>query len=898
MLIKDLFVEGVGRFSGAAHVDGFDEGVNVLAAGNEVGKSTLFKAIRTCLFSRYDSKNQDIRDLASEGSQLPATVQLTFSQKNRTYVIRKSFLRSPSATLTEDGREIARSKQADEAVWDILGLRRGSGRNPDDGAFGLLWVGQGASFDAPVVDTDASHLLNAAIESEVGTLVGGERARRVLKVLNGELGRYLTNSGRPKTEGPLDRALAEVERWRDVESEHEAKSAVMEAQFDELAKRRRRHREVTDAGAVAELTQQLADARGDLADARAADQEVRRCEAEEKAAKGALENAAQRLTRHLELAARLEVNRAAELVYAEEASQLFGRELEARAAATCTQEQIAGVEKDLQTLSRCEQQLEKLVSATIRAQRKDELVRQLATLEQSVKELRDIDAQLAQIRVRSGMVEELDALDREIASLDAQLSAAAAQLVVEVKPEGIGQVRIGHDRAAGSHSGPVLAPVTIAVAEFAVITVTPAAHPRHEKRQELDRERSELLRQAGVTTSADARALLSRRRNLEAERKAVLTRLRAFAIEGDPEAAIGTLKRTVAETEAAIVVAMADTQRQHLPTAKAIEEESLALSQERTMLEARRDNLEATRGPQLAALETAVRDRSGIDSKLELLRQTIAADLAFCPDAERAARHAALVAEVTKAEASHQTAAAAVDARRLTAPDSAEIERRQMRGDRLEQALANRNDEIRQLERDIGRLTGQIQTAGGEGVGEALAAAREQHMLAERECARIQERVTMLQLLRDTVEECLTEGREHYYAPVRRHLRPFVHDLFPGAELELGEDFAITGITRQRTEAFTRVSEGTQEQIAVLVRLAMGALLAERGEAAPIILDDALVYSDDERIERMFDALSRAGKHQQIIVLTCRLRSFARLGGHTLRVRTALREDDPPVGLI
>jgi uncharacterized protein YhaN len=55
----------------------------------------------------------------------------------------------------------------------------------------------------------------------------------------------------------------------------------------------------------------------------------------------------------------------------------------------------------------------------------------------------------------------------------------------------------------------------------------------------------------------------------------------------------------------------------------------------------------------------------------------------------------------------------------------------------------------------------------------------------------------------------------------------------------------------------------------------------------PVILDDALIYCDDERINNMmFDALSRAEKHQQIIVLTCRLRSFAPLGGNTLRVQT------------
>ena len=91
---------------------------------------------------------------------------------------------------------------------------------------------------------------------------------------------------------------------------------------------------------------------------------------------------------------------------------------------------------------------------------------------------------------------------------------------------------------------------------------------------------------------------------------------------------------------------------------------------------------------------------------------------------------------------------------------------------------------------------------------------------------------------------------------------------------------------RSRSESFKWLSGGTQEQIAVLVRLAMGTMLAERGGNVPIILDDALVYCDDDRINLMFDALSRAGKHQQIIVLTCRLRSFASLGGHTLRVQT------------
>ena len=101
--------------------------------------------------------------------------------------------------------------------------------------------------------------------------------------------------------------------------------------------------------------------------------------------------------------------------------------------------------------------------------------------------------------------------------------------------------------------------------------------------------------------------------------------------------------------------------------------------------------------------------------------------------------------------------------------------------------------------------------------------------------------------------------RDRLHAPLRRHLQPFLNDLFPSAEIELGDGFAIAGIKRSgpAAETFAHLSTGTQEQIAVLVRLAMGAMICERGEAVPIILDDALVFSDDDRIGQMFDDVKR-----------------------------------------
>ncbi len=84
MKILSLSVSGAGRFDRRVSVTGFGDGVNVLCESNEAGKSTLFKALRTCLFERHSSNTQDLRDLASEGLSLPVVVRLGFEHGGKT----------------------------------------------------------------------------------------------------------------------------------------------------------------------------------------------------------------------------------------------------------------------------------------------------------------------------------------------------------------------------------------------------------------------------------------------------------------------------------------------------------------------------------------------------------------------------------------------------------------------------------------------------------------------------------------------------------------------------------------------------------------------------------------------------------------------------------------------
>ena len=93
-------------------------------------------------------------------------------------------------------------------------------------------------------------------------------------------------------------------------------------------------------------------------------------------------------------------------------------------------------------------------------------------------------------------------------------------------------------------------------------------------------------------------------------------------------------------------------------------------------------------------------------------------------------------------------------------------------------------------------------------------------------------------------------------------------------------------------EDFDILSGGTQEQIALLVRLAFARMLAKAGRPAPIILDDAIVYTDDDRIERMFDALTRQAHDLQIVVFSCRQKAFRDLGGRGLSILPAAQSQD------
>ena len=102
-------------------------------------------------------------------------------------------------------------------------------------------------------------------------------------------------------------------------------------------------------------------------------------------------------------------------------------------------------------------------------------------------------------------------------------------------------------------------------------------------------------------------------------------------------------------------------------------------------------------------------------------------------------------------------------------------------------------------------------------------------------------------------------ARDTIFGPVQEELKPLLWILHRDAALSFDCESPLrSGLVRDQAEEVSEYpSGGTKEQIAILTRLAFARLFARQGRRMPIVLDDALIYSDDDRIIKMFTAQSR-----------------------------------------
>ena len=204
---------------------------------------------------------------------------------------------------------------------------------------------------------------------------------------------------------------------------------------------------------------------------------------------------------------------------------------------------------------------------------------------------------------------------------------------------------------------------------------------------------------------------------------------------------------------------------------------------------------------------------------------------------------------------------------------------------RREQAMDDTREQVKTLSMEQRERETRIRQAEGDGLDEQLASMVRHAEQVQAELAACERERAALALLESTLLKAETTQTERYLAPLVQAMQPTFSALFRGVTLQMDTQFTLTGLTRQRAEEIVDLSDGTREQIAVLVRLGFAELLHKRGAPAILVLDDALSFSDSQRLETLFDVLTDAATRLQIVLLTCHAEQFAPLRGRLLSLR-------------
>lgn len=138
-------------------------------------------------------------------------------------------------------------------------------------------------------------------------------------------------------------------------------------------------------------------------------------------------------------------------------------------------------------------------------------------------------------------------------------------------------------------------------------------------------------------------------------------------------------------------------------------------------------------------------------------------------------------------------------------------------------------------------------------------------------------------MLRSTLNAARNETSAKFVGPVAARAKHHIERLLPGCELTFSEELSLESVIRAgMDESCASLSRGTQEQLAVLTRIAFADMLLEQGKPVSLILDDPLVYSDDARLDTMIEILLETATRMQVVLLTCRDRAFRHVAGNRI----------------
>ena len=266
MKLRALSVNQFKRFTEPTRLGELKDGLNLVVGPNEFGKSTLLDGLRAVLFERYSSRARPIIALQNDRSSAAPVVELVFEVNGAEYKLTKRFVKSAYAQLRCSDGTILESDAAEDKLRNLLGFAEAGIRGANSetlGMWGVLWVQQGQSFGSPDLPDSALASLSAGLESEVGVVLGGRRARELPLAIERRLGELVT-AARRQPRGEYKASLEQVAEKEQHLSEQQQQQRAMAETLEQLELAETRLKRLDDANQDRIDQAELAQARDQL----------------------------------------------------------------------------------------------------------------------------------------------------------------------------------------------------------------------------------------------------------------------------------------------------------------------------------------------------------------------------------------------------------------------------------------------------------------------------------------------------------------------------------------------------------------------------------------------------------------------------------------------------------
>ena len=178
------------------------------------------------------------------------------------------------------------------------------------------------------------------------------------------------------------------------------------------------------------------------------------------------------------------------------------------------------------------------------------------------------------------------------------------------------------------------------------------------------------------------------------------------------------------------------------------------------------------------------------------------------------------------------------------------------------------------------KLRVSLDLRGEEGLHTLYEEALSRLQRVEREHERLEARAMAVRLLQVTFAKRRQQARQRYIEPFKQRIDQLGRIVFGSTfAAELDEDLRVVRRTLDGTTLnVDQLSTGAWEQIGVLSRLACAVIVSPGDGGVPVIIDDALGWSDPQRLQGMGAAIAAAGKQCQVVVLTCTPGRYSHIG--------------------